>query len=271
MYLNLLLIPFVTSLIFSIEGFKKYVWFMSIGYGLAVAGIGLALIVLALTGQVTVTAGFIVMAVLLVLYGIRLSGFLIYREAKNATYRKTLESVTTSIKSNSDMSFALKCLLWLSLSVLYVCECAPVFYRGVNPDNRYFWILGAVISAFGICFETAADLEKSAAKKKDPHSPAMTGLYRLVRCPNYLGELIFWTGIFVSGLTSNKGAGQWILGSLGYILIIFVMFSGAKRLEVRQNKNYGDSETYRHYADTTPILIPFVPLYHLVKEVKYGK
>lgn len=44
------------------------------------------------------------------------------------------------------------------------------------------------------------------------------------------------------------------------------MFSGAKRLETRQNKNYGDKQEYRDYANKTPILIPFVPLYHLVKE-----
>ena len=44
------------------------------------------------------------------------------------------------------------------------------------------------------------------------------------------------------------------------------MFSGAKRLEIRQNKNYGDKEEYRNYVKRTPILIPFIPLYHLAKE-----
>ena len=43
------------------------------------------------------------------------------------------------------------------------------------------------------------------------------------------------------------------------------MLSGAKRLEKRQNKNYGDDPEYQAYVRSTPILIPFVPLYSVEK------
>ena len=43
------------------------------------------------------------------------------------------------------------------------------------------------------------------------------------------------------------------------------MFGGARRLEIRQNKNYGDDPEYRMYASRTPILIPFIPLYSVAK------
>ena len=43
------------------------------------------------------------------------------------------------------------------------------------------------------------------------------------------------------------------------------MFSGAKRLELRQNKNYGADPDYQTYVKRTPILLPFIPLYHLEK------
>ena len=43
------------------------------------------------------------------------------------------------------------------------------------------------------------------------------------------------------------------------------MFSGARRLEVRQNKYYGDDPVYKKYSKTTPILIPFLPLYSVEK------
>ena len=52
---------------------------------------------------------------------------------------------------------------------------------------------------------------------------------------------------------------------LGYVGIVFVMFSGARRLEIRQNKNYGDDPEYQAYVKCTPIMIPFVPLYSVEK------
>ena len=94
---------------------------------------------------------------------------------------------------------------------------------------------------------------------------AMDGLFRLCRCPNYFGEILVWTGCFVSGLSVLRDW-QWAVAVFGYVCIVYIMFSGAKRLETRQNKNYGDKQEYRDYANRTPILIPFVPLYHLVKE-----
>jgi steroid 5-alpha reductase family enzyme len=61
------------------------------------------------------------------------------------------------------------------------------------------------------------------------------------------------------------GAGQWIMALLGYVGIIFVMFSGARRLEIRQNKNYGKDPEYQKYVKSVPILVPFIPLYSVEK------
>jgi hypothetical protein len=49
----------------------------------------------------------------------------------------------------------------------------------------------------------------------------------------------------------------------GYVGIIFVMFNGARRLEQRQDAQYGNDLAYVSYVKKTPILIPFVPLYSL--------
>ena len=56
-----------------------------------------------------------------------------------------------------------------------------------------------------------------------------------------------------------------VFGIIGYVLIVAVMISGAQRLEKRHEKNYGTDPEYIVYADTTPILFPFIPLYHLNK------
>jgi hypothetical protein len=43
------------------------------------------------------------------------------------------------------------------------------------------------------------------------------------------------------------------------------MFSGARRLEIRQDRNYALDPEYLKYIKTVPILIPFVPLYSVKK------
>jgi steroid 5-alpha reductase family enzyme len=43
------------------------------------------------------------------------------------------------------------------------------------------------------------------------------------------------------------------------------MFSGARRLEVRQAKTYGNDPQFQEYIRKTPILLPFIPLYSVAK------
>ncbi len=242
-------------------GFYKFVYFMSVGYGLAVGGIGVAILIIALV-RGDVTAVMAVLCLLLLIYGIRLGGFLLVREMKSAAYRKTLNAQT-----DKPVPIFVKIFMWIFMAVLYVMETSAIWYREATaPDGPQLcaWI-GAAIMACGICLEALADKQKSAAKKIDPNKPAMTGLYKFSRCPNYFGEITFWTGVFVSGWCILEGA-QWVIAILGYLMILGIMISGAQRLEKRQNKNYGDLPEYQAYVKKTPILVPFIPVYHLVKE-----
>ena len=74
-----------------------------------------------------------------------------------------------------------------------------------------------------------------------------------------------WTFATASDQGALNSVWQWILAVLGYAGNIFVMFSGARRLELRQNKNYGDDPEYQAYVKSVPILLPFIPLYSVVK------
>jgi len=242
-------------------GFYKHVYFLSIGYGFAIAGLGIALWILFGAGMDAVG---IFSCIVLILYGVRLSGFLLYREYKNAAYRKTLKSVA---KNENEMSFFAKAGIWVGVSLLYVAEVCPVFFRLSNHSSSVIVpVLGMIIALFGLAFETIADRQKTKQKAENPHMAAMKGLYKIVRCPNYYGEILFWTGITISGLSSLQGIGQWLIVILEYVTIFGVMVSGAVRLEKRQNANYGSNPQYQAYIATTPILFPGIPLYTFVKE-----
>lgn len=257
--MNNFLILLALALIASSCGFRKYVWFISIGYGTAISLIGVDLLVI--FGS-SLTVGTALQCVLLVVYGCRLAGYLIYRDVKTAYNRR----MKGEVKSNEGVSPVAKVGIWVSASVLYVLQTSPVLFRlEVTRGTDVLSIVGLVISTAGLVLETTADLQKNRAKKANPKRFVDTGLFRLVRCPNYFGEMVFWTGVFVSGLSVYANTVQWVCALLGYLGIIYVMFGGARRLEIRQDKNYGDDPEYQRYKSTTPIMIPFVPLYS-VKE-----
>ncbi len=249
-------------------GFAKFVYFMSVGYGFAIAGMAIALLVMSLVGFIPAlgVAEYVLLA-LLILYGCRLSGFLLLREIKSASYRKTLGEVAG--KSEKKMPFFVKATIWIGVVVLYVCQVAPISYRAISGINYnvtnsvldlVFPILGAVIMVIALFIESLADYQKSAAKKVNPNRFVDTGLYRFVRCPNYLGEILFWTGVLLSGASAMSFWWQWVIAIFGWIMIIYVMLSGAKRLEKRQTKNYGNDPEYQAYVKKTPILMHIIPI-----------
>lgn len=247
-------------LLVSAIGFKNYVWFISLGYGFSIAAEGLAM--LFLYGK-SLTAGTLICCLLLVAYGLRLGGYLAIREQKSASYMKKMQG---EIKDGKTIPFGVKCAIWITCAALYVTQIIPIFYRLHNGSgSSLFTYIGAAVMAFGLFFESLADIQKNNAKKTKPRRFVDTGLYRIVRCPNYLGEMIFWTGVLISGFGALTGVGQWVMALIGYLGIIYVMFSGARRLEVRQNKNYGEDPEYQQYVKTVPILLPFLPLYSVEK------
>ena len=266
MYWPLLGIIFAVCAVLCAVGFKKFVYFLSIGYGFAIAGGSVAVLIICIANNATAQILWlaILQTVLFIAYGARLSGFLLVREMKNAAYRKTLREATGDDKK---MPIFVLITIWLVVAALYTAQLSPMLFRYMNGAKDFIVpLVGIAISVFGIILESIADRQKSNQKKERPDMVAMKGLYKIVRCPNYLGEIIFWIGVFVSGTTAFNNAGQWIMAVIALICIIFIMFNGAQRLEKRQMKRYGNNKEYNDYADKTPIIIPLLPVYHLNKK-----
>ena len=71
--------------------------------------------------------------------------------------------------------------------------------------------------------------------------------------------------MLVSGITTFNGVWQWAAAIAGWVCIVYIMFGGARRLEIRQNKNYGADPEYQAYVKSVPIILPLVPLYSVEK------
>lgn len=250
-------------------GFYKFVYFLSIGYGFAVAFGGVAVLTMYLINPSATPLWIVLVQTLLfIAYGARLSGFLLIRELKNVTFKKTDVAKETLAKNDEKkMPVFVLVTIWVSVSVLYVAQVSPMLFRYTNAStDDIVPVIGFAISVFGLILESVADKQKSAQKKERPDMVATKGLYKMCRCPNYLGEILFWTGVFVSGVTAYATVGQWITAVLAYICIVYIMFNGAQRLEKRQMARYGENEEYNTYANKTPIIIPLLPIYHLNKK-----
>lgn len=271
----------LTLLVLAVDalGWVRFLWFISIGYGASIAAIAIALGVLHYD---TLSLPSALLILLAVIYGFRLAGYLLVRELRSANYRKT---ISYDAKQGSDYPLVASISIWLSCVLLYLCQMTPVIVRVQQEAERlqpssglpFFgggggglaWA-GIAIAALGLLTEAVADQQKSAAKKLAPQRFVDTGLYRIVRCPNYFGEVIFWTGILISGLGTMDAWWQWLMALTGYVAIVYIMFSGARRLELRQDHNYGEDPEYQAYKQSTPILLPFVPIYS-VKRHKWLK
>ncbi len=257
--LTLLLISFIVSSV----GWFYFIYFFSIGYGLSISALAVAVVAM-FWGEMTLPAA--ILCGVLFVYGIRLALYLFIRERKSASYKKILyQPENTARKPAFVMT-----MIWISCALLYVGQISPVtFYlnnlaEGMAVSDVWAWI-GAVLATMGVVIEMVADAQKSAAKKINAHRFVDTGLYRIVRCPNYFGEVLMWTGSFVICFGACCSVWQWIVAALGYVGIVYVMFSGARRLELRQAETYGSMPEFQAYTKRTPLILPFVPIYSVAR------
>lgn len=256
-YLYILL---MVSLAVSAIGWFYFIYFFSIGYGLSISALSVALVIIFWESVSLPSA---IMCCVLFIYGIRLAAYLLIRERKSASYKKILYQPKNRTKKPIFVMF----MIWFSCALLYVGQVSPVsffLYNAVSGNNIGAWI-GVIIAIAGVLIETIADAQKSLAKKRNANRFVDRGLYRIVRCPNYFGEILLWTGSFIFCFGANCTITQWIIAILGYIGIVYVMFSGARRLELRQNEQYGCDNEFKAYIKRTPLLLPLIPIYSVAK------
>jgi steroid 5-alpha reductase family enzyme len=157
--------------------------------------------------------------------------------------------------------------LVIMLSGLYACMVSPVLFllRDDASPKTLQWA-GIVVTYAGLALEAITDQHKFNTKRR--HNIAYGekrfvgptgGAYALCRHPNFLGEIMFWTGLLLAGMSSfGKSATPWICSTLGWISIVKIMFGSVNRTEEKQLNNYGgqrDFEEWRKRVRTS--LIPF--------------
>jgi steroid 5-alpha reductase family enzyme len=250
------------SLLISAVGFYRFLYFITIGYTFSIVGQSLAALFIFRQSLSALTVG---QNILLIIYGLRLGIYLVQRESRQS-YRREMDEINGL---NAGFTLGRKIAIWLIVAFLYVLMFSPALFnldveraKGVIA-NPFIHSIGLLIMMLGMGTEALADRQKSAFKDQSPNKFCDVGLYRLVRCPNYLGEILFWIGNWTTAVAAYHGWLDWAIATTGLLGIAFVMLVSTMQLEQKQNQRYGTLESYQDYAKKVPILLPWLPLYSL--------
>jgi len=120
--------------------------------------------------------------------------------------------------------------------------------------------LGWALWGVGFLLEVVADAQKSAFKSKEENQGKFisSGLWSISRHPNYLGEILLWSGLCLSAMSALSGAQHLVVLSPAMVALLITKVSGIPILERSGEERWGETEEYRRYLREVPVLLPFI-------------
>jgi len=195
----------------------------------------------------------ILLGVLILVWAMRLSSFLFLRIKKAGKDRRF-----DKIKTN----FTRFMLAW-ALQGFWVFMCTLPAITAIASEFKtidYFLVGGAALWLFGFVMEVVADRQKSAFNQ-DPKNKGQfisTGLWSISRHPNYVGEVLLWTGIAVIALPTFSGLQYLALISPIFTYLLLTRVSGVNLLEASADKKWEGNDAYIKYKEKTAVFFPFI-------------
>ena len=146
--------------------------------------------------------------------------------------------------------------LWTGQIAWTVGTCVPVYLVMRDTQSLEFGtptdIVGLILFIIGFTLEVSADYQKGQFKKTNPKDPIMTGLYKFVRFPNYLGEWILWIGINILSISGWQQPWEYVgLVSIPFVFVLVRFGSGAGITAPSQQERYGDRPEFQEYCRKT--------------------
>jgi steroid 5-alpha reductase family enzyme len=213
-------------------------------------GLGFVLIAWLSVLQHPLTDRAVLMAALVTAWGLRLAGYLAWRnlgKGEDARYAamRAAHGKAWPLRSLF-IVFGLQGLLMLVISAPVQLAIASAGTLGPLDGA------GAVLSVTGIAFETTGDLQLAAFKRHHRGEVMDRGVWRYTRHPNYFGDAVTWWGFFLIALSAG---GWWALVSPVVMTVLLRRVSGVPLLEQAMGKRPG----YAEYVRRTSPFFPWFP------------
>ncbi|KAI9806645.1 MAG: hypothetical protein M1825_006102 [Sarcosagium campestre] len=231
----------------------------------------LAIITLAFSGHHD--ARQIVVSLFIMVWGARLSAFLLFRIIKTGKDDRFDDKRDNFFKFLGFWIFQMIWVWTVSLPVT-VLNSPNITQYPQPPFNTGRDIAGVILFAIGFVMESVSDIQKYRFKTQQSNKGAVcdVGFFSWTRHPNYFGEIIMQFSIFmiavspaaygyVKGQAYNALYGT-IVGA--FLLTILLLFVSGLTLQERPGakKRYESGnnwEGYSRWLHRTSILIPFPP------------
>ncbi|KAM4797233.1 uncharacterized protein WCC33_002249 [Rhinophrynus dorsalis] len=124
---------------------------------------------------------------------------------------------------------------------------------------RWYDYFGWTLWAIGFFTQAIADQQKWNFKS-DPDNVGkfiQTGLWAYSRHPNYLGEILQWSGLFLSASSVLSGFQYLSIISPLFVWFLLNYVSGIPILEKQAMRRWGSEVAFQSYIKQTPVLWPF--------------
>lgn len=232
----------------------------SVGYGYSV--MAMALTLLKTFAPMDWKSSSHLLAVAAAVYGFRLGTFLSIRNIFNKSKGREMKNFDKTPRLQR-IPFAVGVALFYSFMM-----CPAMYALRAPPDvgtiASKIAYSGVGIAFTGALLEAIADGHKFYVKQKygatDIFVGPTGGVYRICRHPNYLGEIMFWTGMVVGGAPSfGKSITAWVCSLLGLYGIVGIMRNATSRLDKKQQEKYKGQDAYDLWTQKVKApLVPFV-------------
>jgi steroid 5-alpha reductase family enzyme len=231
----------------------------SVGYGFSVMAMGMAL----LRVFQPIAPVPLALVATTIFYGFRLGAFLAIRNA-------SVPSKAEQMKNFDKSPRLLRIPLALGVALFYAFMTLPALYAcragALEGIPQQISITGTALAIIGAVLEAVADGHKFWAKRGSSKNEANDfvgptgGVYQICRHPNYLGELLFWAGLFVGGAPAfGTSAIAWVASAFGLYGIYGIMSGASKRLDAKQAEKYQGQPKYEAWRDSVKAeLFPFM-------------
>uniref|UniRef100_W5LB77 Si:ch211-210c8.6 n=1 Tax=Astyanax mexicanus TaxID=7994 RepID=W5LB77_ASTMX len=186
-------------------------------------------------------------------WGLRLGTFLFLRILKEGQDRRF-----NNVRNSPGVFF----VYWTVQAVWVFVTLLPTLILNTEQRDKPLGprdYAGWAIWGLGFATEAIADQQKWNFKN-DPDNAGkfiQNGLWAYSRHPNYLGEILQWSGLFLSA--SSVMQGPQYLSALSPLFVWFLLrhVSGIPILEKQAMRKWGADPAFQNYVKNTPQLWPF--------------